>query len=459
MSCEGVSASHPSATRRRAAPRTVVMIAYWFPPCVRWPSSGERVRGLASWLPEHGWHPIVVTPRLDREDLCECPVCTGQVAPPPIDDDGYEVHRLRVSPKLRYRLWRLVKGSTPPTTEVSGTVRPSLASRLSFVKGATETRAAWLRPVRSYVAELARTREVDVIWTTSGPYESIRLGRRLQRALDVPWVADLRDPVSETIEPDAIRMAAKRRHRARMRRRLQRADAVVGATSASSERDARWLGRNVRTILSGFDPGRWKGVRPRRHATDELAVVYAGAIYPDDLDLDLLFRSWRMLDDGDGLRIRLHYYGPHGPALLAAAARHGVERLVEDHGTVSAEDARGLMTGADVLLLLEYAHARSLTRTPGKLYEYLAARRPVLALPDVSPAIREILTTTGAGTAASSPDAIAQYLQELAGERRRVGHGHVPYTGDTDAVARFSIANSAAQLADLLADLGPEPVR
>jgi len=237
---------------------------------------------------------------------------------------------------------------------------------------------------------------------------------------------------------------------ARARRILSRATAVVEVTPEHADRDAQWLGRSCKTITSGFDPNQWRHVTPTadRGETSKLKVVCAGRLYPGYRTLDPVFAGLRWLRQQDPYApVRLVYYGRSENLVRRDAARYGLDDVVECRGFIPPDELRAHLASADVLLLPTNQAGHS--GVPGgKFYEYLAARRPILAVPGDDRFVTGVLRETGAGLAATSPDEIAGVLRRWLEEWG--GSGEVAYTGREDAVNRYSIRESARRLAALL---------
>lgn len=427
--------------------RTILMITHWYPPCLAWPSAAARVHGLATGLARIGWTPVVVAPSLATAGLCDCVSCRAGAGPSAVHDE--EVHAIPVRPRATYRAWRTLVGRRGgPAADRPGTERT-----LDVARMLVESRAAWIGPTIRHAAMLADDRAFDAVWTTSGPFEATIVGRTLQARLGIPWVADLRDPISA---PAGSSVLASRLRRSLNRphvRRLRYADAVVAATEASAAVDERLLRRPIHTVRSGFDPEAWApvhGAPSQIHTAGRdapLHVLYAGALYPGIVDPDALLRGLRRARDRGATAV-LDYYGSAGDYLLSRARHLGVAESVVDHGRVPAEEIRSVMAAADAAVLIEPTRPDAATRIPGKLYEYLAARRPLLVTPGHHPAVAAAIRSTGCGRLAEDEEQIASVLLDWAQERKE--HGRPLDRSDGMAVERYSIHHRAEELGAIL---------
>ena len=126
----------------------------------------------------------------------------------------------------------------------------------------TEKQDDWTRRALAEGRALLRDRDVNVVWTTSGPYRTIGVGRRLQRRHRKPWVADLRDSIArERAWVGLLGTIAGRRQRRRWFRALKKASVVVDVTPQEAEIDSTALGRRCISLPSAFDLTTWESLR------------------------------------------------------------------------------------------------------------------------------------------------------------------------------------------------------
>lgn len=414
------------------------MIAGWYPPCQAWPTAARRIEGLVEGAAARGWSPTVLTP--DQTGLCRCRACSGDVAA-----GGPFVHRLPVQPSTLRRIGRRRGGSGSASSAAAGDRLPAPDLAWALLGMQTD----WV--VRATRA--AQSVEADALLTTAGPFENILIGRRLQRALVVPWVADLRDPASVDVTFEGTRWEpVVRWSRSRYRAPLQRADRVVAATHQVVTKDQPWLQREIELLVPGFDEGRWEEIRrdaPIRH--ERFDVVFTGRLYSGYRGPEPFLRGLRdFSEEFDTDEVRLVYYGRDGAQLMRAARAIGCDHLVVDAGFIDPDDVPARLASASVLLLLTNEAADS--GVPGgKFYEYLGARRPILAVPGVDRFVEQVLHETGAGTSASSPAEVAAEIARHFRAWRR--HGAPPYGGVEEALARYASSRTSDRLVTILDDL------
>jgi glycosyltransferase involved in cell wall biosynthesis len=301
---------------------------------------------------------------------------------------------------------------------------------LSEGKGATY--AAGMSPVASVVVpdlalvgwipfalptalRLAARERPDCVITTSPPESAHLIGMALRRR-GIPWIADLRDGWGyETTHPDWPLGVQHRLDRALEGAVVRRADQVTTVTAPITADLRERFGIAADTVPNGFDPDERVqaspadvGLDPDRHS-----IVHTGRMAVAARDPRPLIDALALLADRRpelAARIEAVFAGPLTEDELALI--EGSEGRARALGTLPREDTLRLQSAASSLLLLTGRGRRS--EATAKLYEYLAAARPILVLGDES-AAADIVRETGAGAAvpASDPLAIAAGIERL----------------------------------------------
>jgi glycosyltransferase involved in cell wall biosynthesis len=240
---------------------------------------------------------------------------------------------------------------------------------------------------------------------SSSPPESVHLAARdVARATRLPWVADFRDPWI----PLAFREPPTRWHwsrqRALERRVLESADRVTAASRTHAEALKQMLGSaradRVDHVANGYEPAAPAGPVPAEPvpADDERFIVAFTGTMAQLPDTEVLLESVHEVlahlpEARRRLRVRLA--GPFEQGYLDRAVALGLTGIVEFTGPVAHAEARQLQRRADLLVLLKPGGPRFVTMVPGKLYEYLDAGRPLVALVEEDHEAAELVRRAG----------------------------------------------------------------
>jgi glycosyltransferase involved in cell wall biosynthesis len=291
---------------------------------------------------------------------------------------------------------------------------------------------------------IARREGIDVVLTTSPPISVNLIGLAVKRATRARWVADLRDSI---LSPDRRRHLRGERWLARAVAR--RADAIVTATRGITE-EMRALGPRgpVETIENACDFEEFEGLEYRRG--DRFRLTHTGS-FVGKRTARAFFEA---LSQSNGDTV-VRFVGGLRKADAPYAEELGLASRLEVVPFSPREDALALQRDSDALLLL-LADAGPAGRKvlSAKLFEYLAAGRPILAVVPPDGEAADLIRETGAGVvvAPGDVDGIAAALQEL---ERRWREDELEDTVLTPELReRLSRRERAERLAALLGRLG-----
>jgi glycosyltransferase involved in cell wall biosynthesis len=282
--------------------------------------------------------------------------------------------------------------------------------------------ASWARASVRPLCRLIGNEGIDAIYTTFSPVSNHLVGLALKRKTSLPWVADFRDLWTDDFryrEASAARRNADRRLEQEI---LETADAVVGVTDDQTDILANHLPSardKFTTITNGFDPTDLPDKDLPRNGRDAFVLAYVGRLdrwRASSALFDGLQRFGRYLGE-DRRRFMLRLAGHASPDTRAKIDATGIR--CEFAGYVSHADALREIGSADALLLIgegrsrpDRAHAGS--SIPGKLFEYLASRRPILSAGQPGGECERIVKSCEAGLAvAFNGEVIAEALKRL----------------------------------------------
>lgn len=282
--------------------------------------------------------------------------------------------------------------------------------------------------VRAGDALLATWRP-DVIFASSPPPTTLVAADILARRHNLPWIADFRDPWVDNPYYE----------HPRWRYYIERAweKAVVGrcwgivsvSPVVRDQFDAKFHKPSV-LAMNGFDPSDYPDAADIPKSDDEcLRIVFTGHIYSGYSDPTILFKAVRDMG-AEGRRIRMEFYGTCCETLAAPARQIGVESSVVIHGAVSHQESLKIQMGADVLLSLQWINEKEISRIAAKLFEYIGARRPILAIGYAKGPVVDLLKNHHAGFVCDNAADVVAHLRNWLTQKQ---NGGVPPLSEADA--------------------------
>ncbi len=415
----------------RSRVRRVLMVAYHFPPLSG--SSGiQRTLRFVQHLPSFGWQPLVLS----------------------ADPRAYE----RTSADLQAEV---PAGTVVERAFALDTARHlSIGGRYWAPLARPDRWMSWrFAAVRCGLAMVRRYRP-DVIWSTYPIATAHTIGSELARRTGLPWIADFRDPMAqdgypedaatwrsfEAIERDAVANAASCTF------------TTPGAVALYRARYPQHAAR-IHALENGFDEDSFAAAEADLAARVEagrcplvpgaITLLHSGIVYPSERDPSHLLAAVRALHDAGRItpqRLRLRFRAAvHDAAIRQLALERGVLDYIDLLPPIPYAQALGEMLRADGLLALQASNCNE--QVPAKIYEYMRARRPIVALTDPKGDTAEVLRQVGVTRIApldSTTDIAALIDAFVQGER--AGH-----EADRRQVDRASRRHRSAELARLMA--------
>jgi len=432
--------------------KRLLMIIPFFPPM----AGGGVYRPLSfvKYLPDYGWRTTVVAPRGDAfwirdERLVDQIPESCEVIRTNTMSGQAMIARLRA---------RRSSTSTGRPSQKRSSSGFSAARRLASFFLVPDSYAGW-RPFAVKAAMAAIAREpFDAIYSTSPPESSHLVALSVQRRTGLPWVADFRDPWMNLYlfkPPTPFHAAAHRR----LERRVCRAAHAVVATKwheshmINSYPDAAGVTR----ISNGYDAAEAAVVASGEPPRDRFRIVHAGMLTQNRTALPFLEGLHTLLDENPDFRPRFEvlFVGAREDRNEQAVRSLGLGDVVQFHDTLPHDETLQLERRSHILLLIKHVNPDYEGMVPGKLYEYIGLRRPVLALAPDGEAAR-LVTELRRGVVVGQGDQ-HMLVETLAGLYRDFENGTLDGRFDlTDRpeFARDSLAGRMAELLDNLTHAG-----
>lgn len=372
--------------------KKVLIVTYYWPPAGG--PGVQRWLKFVKYLPEFGIHPVVYIP---------------ESAHYPLIDEGLrrEVpENLTVisRPIFEPYQWASVfskKGTRSMSRGLINEKKQGIAERLLlWIRGnlfIPDARKFWVKPSVSYLEHILETQQIDTVITTGPPHSVHLIGLELRKRLGVRWIADFRDPWTTIGYHQKLKLTgwASRKHKELEKKVLRIADAVIATSRTTASEFEAIAGREVITITNGFD----EADRTNEAPSEKFCLAHIGSLLTGrdpkilwEVLAELTEENKRFKED-----LRLKLVGAVSEEVLQSVKAAGLEAFLELHGYVAHEEALALQKEARVLLLLEINKEETRGIIPGKLFEYMAARRPIIAIGPEGWEAGVLLEESGAG--------------------------------------------------------------
>ncbi len=417
-----VGGGSEEGTQRDVAPsmeegvRRILIVAYYFPP-----SGGpgvQRVLKFVKYLREFGFEPTVLTVNEGAYPQHDLPLARDI-------PEGVAVVRTRsLDP---FGIYARLTGRSKKEAVLVGSVKREggfverMASWVRANAFLPDARVGWVPFAVRESLRLHGDNPFDVVFTSGPPHSVHLIGQWLKRRSHIPWIADFRDLWSDSNFADELRATGiARRFDVRLEKKvLAEADRIVTVSPFWREVLLYKSGRRedeIAVIHNGFDPDDFHaGIDAGNASRNEFTLAHIGSLYGSRNPRTLWEAIKQLRSQGEISGLRVQLLGMVDETVRKSILMNGLGSIVNITSYVSHTEAVEAMQRATALLLVIEPFQNAAGMITGKLYEYLAAGRPIIGLgPEDGDAAR-LLSSLSAGQMAdhNNREHIVRCLKDL----------------------------------------------
>lgn len=414
--------------------KKVLIITYFFPPNPE--IASVRLGGLAKFLPESGWEPTILTPRLSLPFDQECRVITTD--PSDLLIEWKQKFGFAVTKTMREQLGAINKKDT--LIDYCLNFTKEIIAYPDYCKG-------WYRKAMPVARHLLNNKKFDAIVSSAGPYTAHIIAHDLKKEFNIPWVADFRDLWTQDhhYSYTVFRKFFERRLEKRI---LSNADVITTVSEPLAKKLKEIHLSPIETITNGFDPDILN--KSDEHSL-KFSIRYTGRIYRHVMDPEPLFRVIHSLITEEIIvpnDVTIQFWGFFEPYLNEIVNKYDLNKIVKFHIKVPHDQAISIQRTAQILLLLGWNNPKERGILTGKIYEYLAAKRPILAIGKIEDEIADLLNETKTGVFIKTDEDLRRILIEWYHQYKKFGT--VYYQGIEDEIKNYSYQEITRDFAHIL---------
>lgn len=401
-----------------------------------------RGAGLVKYLPKFGWTPYIIT----ATPQIEFPPEEFVISVPFEDMRKKWKNRLGLNADLSLRAGLNIRAKKNEKDIIDLSIR-ALGEIIAYPDSFT----GWKKSVIRLASDLIERKSFDAMISSSGPPTSNLIAKYLKDNYSIPWVADFRDLWTQNHRYLYSNMRRSFERRLEIKT-LSSADALTTVSQPLAYKLKQLHSRkDVYTIPNGFDPLQ---KNPGLPLADRFTITHTGHINRGFQDPEPLFEAiGSLISDGliDRREISIDFFGQRDYWLEKDAAKHKIGDIVRIFGSVSRTEAIEMQRRSHLLLLLIWNDSKEKGIYTGKVFEYLAAQRPILAIGYKGSVIDNLLLETNAGIQCSIADEIKNAVYKAYLEFK--SQGTVNYRGIYSSVEKYSHIEMAKKFANVLDNL------
>ncbi len=400
--------------------------------------ASKRLRGVSKYLPSFGWRPIVIVPRTSNE--------TVEIDNVRVVETDYQDMISKFMPK---------SDNTGRKREVSSQEQTNkFISKSISIAGEVfaypDSMKYWKKPAIEAACEIIENEKIDAILSTSSPVTSHIIAHDLKEKYNIPWVADLRDlwNLNPYINHNVIRKYFEKRLEMKT---FENADALTTTTEIAKQTlQIIHPNKRIVPVFSGFDPEDFEKTKQTTNS-ERLTLIYAGSLYNGKRDPSILFDAISQLIKENMIdkdKIVIDFYGDD-TNLKELSQKYNIENNVNIHGRITQNEVLQHQMNSDVLLLISWMDESEKMFIPGKIYDCIGCRKPILSIGYKEGSLKDLIDKTNIGYHVSDVDECKKAIYDY---YTKYNKNELKYSGNEFA-DEYSLKNTAKNFSKILEEV------
>jgi len=260
-----------------------------------------------------------------------------------------------------------------------------------------DARKSWVKPSVSYLSDYILKEHIEVVITTGPPHSLHLIGLQLKERLGVKWIADFRDPWTTIGYHKQLKLteASKAKHKALEKQVLTAADQLIVTSFTTKKEFQQLTNQPIEVITNGYDK---EAVVPFI-MDSKFSMSHIGSLL-SKRNPEVL---WHVLGDlvaentSFAKDFQLHFIGFVSDDVLSFIKKYNLTNNIDNVGYVSHNKAIMYQKKSQILLLIEIDSEETKCIIPGKLFEYMVSKRPIIAIGPKDADVEKIIKETNTG--------------------------------------------------------------
>jgi glycosyltransferase involved in cell wall biosynthesis len=390
--------------------KKVLFISYYWPPAGGAPIN--RILKFYKFLPEYGWEPVILT--VDKGDF-------------PFIDESLSAELRSDSKIFKAKNFKfpkfLTSGGKGEKKFVpygfTDSTKKSLKNRLSrWLKfnAVPDTRILWRFKAVKMAIQIIKDENIDVIFSSSPPQTNHIIAAQAAKRTGIPWIADFRDPWSDVfwLKSQNIRLGCLQRLDRRIERKtISRMNEIITVSPTWVKLFENKSNKSVHLIYNGYDEDFFAPEKMRND--NKFVITYAGSMSYEQRPYAFFEALKRLKHNPQFIQnLEVRFVGNFPDFLNTMTMESGLASNIVHFPFKNMKDAIADMQNSDLLLII-VPDNNDFGVIPSKLYDYLAARKPVLGYGHPQCDTAKIIQKTSSGKLFASDDAVqsSAFIEEI----------------------------------------------
>jgi glycosyltransferase involved in cell wall biosynthesis len=396
----------------------VLIITYYWPPAggpgvQRWLKFVKYLRDYdiepIVYIPENPNYPIV-----DESLVHEIP-------------DGIKVYKRPIREPYGFaRLFSKKRTKKISAGIINSKNQSALEKVLLWIRGnlfIPDARKFWIKPSTRFLVEVIEKESIGTVITTGPPHSLHLIGLELKKRTKIRWITDFRDPWTSIGYHKKLKLtnASQAKHKQLEHLVLNEADKIIVTSNTTRREFSKITQKPITVITNGYDSNEGGPM-----ALDvDFTISHIGSLLTGRNPLNLWKAISELIYEYPDFKkcFKLQLAGVISSDVLESIYFYGLQPYTHLLGYLSHNDAQQYQRKSQVLLLIEIDAEETQGIIPGKVFEYMASKRPILGVGPAHWEVADLIAGSNTGKAYTYPQfnelksTLLQWFQEYKKER------------------------------------------
>tara|TARA_R100001369_G_scaffold89553_1_gene127331 strand:- start:4446 stop:5726 length:1281 start_codon:yes stop_codon:yes gene_type:complete len=353
----------------------VLIITYYWPPAGG--PGVQRWLKFVKYLKDYKIEPIVYIPEnpnypiIDESLLDEVPA-------------GIKIYKKTIYEPYGFaRLFSKKKTKKISAGIINSKNQSVIESVMLWIRGnlfIPDARKFWIKPSVNFLVDVIEKENIGTIITTGPPHSLHLIGLELKKRTKIKWITDFRDPWTSIGYHKKLKLtkASRTKHKHLEKLVLNEADKIIVTSKTTKQEFSQITQKPIAVITNGYDTTLGNAV-----ALDvDFTISHIGSLLTGRNPVNLWKALSELIQEYPDFkkRFKLQLAGVISSDVLESIYFYGLQSYTKLLGYISHDEAIQYQRKSQVLLLIEIDSEETQGIIPGKVFEYMASKRPILGV-------------------------------------------------------------------------------
>jgi len=297
----------------------------------------------------------------------------------------------------------------------------------------------WIKPSIKYInKDIKNNYKYDLIISSAPPVSSHIVAYKISKKYNIPWIADYRDMWNDN--PYEEHYKIRKYYEKYLENKVLKQSKYITTISKGCKKylENKFKDKEIYTIYTGYNTDN-NNTDNNNMKKRKLSIVYTGGLYKGKRDPTMLFKVLSKLNNNNEIDIdkfNITFYGPDLGWLNKLIRKYKISKIVHVHDVISRKKSLKIQKNSQILLLLTWDCSYEKGVIPGKVFDYISAKRPVLSLGSNNSEGLKILEKINVATHCNNEEELEKYLISI--YKEYIEKNYISYNGNSKLIKHYS---------------------